>query len=187
MSTRLCFLAAFLVSAQVGGASAAQLCFAPPTTGGAMVIRHCEPVGPTYDEGWQGFGTSAAEACLTGTECGPVEGPTVWILSSSIESPHHSVEPLPPGISNLYLWLYCTAFQVSEAEFSLTGDIEVLSYTPLNGTDNTGSLPDFHVTAAGCPYGPIVFGTLEVQPAGATGIGEPVRESWGRVKARYAS
>ena len=187
MNRRSCILAVLLVSLPTGGAGAAQLCFAPPTTGGPMVIELCTPPGPNWDSGWQGFGTSAAEACHVGAECGPVEGPTVWYLSNSVESPHHSVEPLPPGRSMLYLWLYCTRDFVAGAEFSLTGDIDVLSYTPMNGTGNTGSLPDFHVTASGCPLGPIVFGALEVQPAGATAAGETTYESWGRVKARYAA
>jgi len=66
------------------------------------------------------------------------------------------------------------------------GDIEVVAYTPLNGTAAGGTLPDLTVTADGCPVGPTLVGALDVFVASATAAPEPVAESWGRVKARYA-
>lgn len=186
MSIRLrpaVILAALLLPAS---ASAVHLCFGPPAGGTEPVIVHCTPPGPEYEPGWQGFGTTWAEACLLGTDCLPWEGPTVWYLSRSDEAPHFVTGTLPAGPASLYLWLICSGAGVSEAEFSLAGDILVTGYTPLNGTSAGGTLPDVHVTAAGdCPAGPVLFGRVDVFVGSSTAVADPGHEAWGRVKARY--
>lgn len=183
-SLRLAVPAALLLLP--GPAGAAQLCFAPPSGGTAPVNVPCSPPGPAYDEGWQGFGTTSAEACLLGTDCLPWVGPTVWYLSRSDEAPHFCTGDLPAGPGALYLWLICSETGVAEAEFSLAGDdIAVTGYTPLNGTTASGTLPDLRVAAAGCPSEPTLFGRIDVVVGGTTAAGEPARERWGRVKAWY--
>lgn len=166
-------------------APAAQLCFGP-TSGGSMANVHCNPPGPTYSEGWQGYGTTAGEACLVGGEnvCW-IDGPTVFSVSRSITDPTLNDGPLPEGMSNLYIWLQCCHSWLSEATFSLSGDVDVVSFTPMNGFTNSGTLPDFHIAVTGCPVGPVVVGRLEVQVSGPTAVGEPDVSSWGRVKALY--
>lgn len=166
------------------GVPAAQLCFGP-TSGGSMANSHCVPVGPTYSEGWQGFATTAAEACLAGDACGPIDGPTVFSISRSATDPYLNEASLPEGTSTLYLWLNCCQFGLSEATFSLSGDIDIVSFTTTNGFTNSGPLPDFHIAVTGCPLGPMVVGLLEVQLSGPTAVGDWGVSSWGRVKALY--
>lgn len=166
------------------GAPAAQLCFGP-TSGGSMANVHCNPPGPTYSEGWQGYGTTAGEACLVGDACGTIDGPTVFSISRSITDPTLNDGPLPEGTSTLYLWLHCCHFGLSEATFSLSGDIDIVSFMPINGFTNSGTLPDFHLAVTGCPLGPVPVGLLEVQLSGPTSVDESAVSSWGRVKALY--
>ncbi len=183
-SLRLAVPAALLLLPGLAGA--AQLCFAPPSGGTAPGNVPCTPPGPAYDEGWQGYGTTAPEACLLGTDCLPWVGPTVWYLSRSDEAPHFVTGPLPDGPGALYLWLICSEAGVAEAEFSLAGvGMAVTGYTPLNGTSAEAALPDLRVAAADCPTGPRLFGRIDVVVGGATAAGEPAREPWGRVKASY--
>jgi hypothetical protein len=150
-----------------------------------MGNEHCGVPGPQYSEGWQGYATSTPELCFQGSWCSD-DYNTLWTLSRSSTNPYINLGALPAEPSTLYVWLACERYGMLGAAFSLQGDIEVLSVTPVFPVTNDATFPDFHLTFPGCPNGPFKAFWLEVQPGAPSSVGEP-RSSWGRVKSLYGS
>ena len=173
-------------------AEAANLCLAPSITYGENVTIDCTVPEPTaYENVWFGYETSDSalceseplrpdETCLYSDSC------YQWGISSSPSDPTIRRGPIVDG--QLYLWLECSGEHVpmqcpgslSAATLSLTGTLEVVKFTPLNGFLHLGPLPELLLAVGGCPSMPIVVGMITVQdPSPVDGT------SWGEAKAAY--
>jgi hypothetical protein len=185
--SRLLRLVASLAVLWACPVSAEQVCFAPSIEFGEFRVEHCETPQFNYAEGWQGYGTTEPEACLIGFQCPTIDGPTGLQISRSSTNPFLYFGELPEGVSDLYVWLVCENWGMAELAFSLTGDLELVSFTPMNGFVDQGSFPDVHLTIQGCPLGPVVVGRITVQNDFATSADGHESATWGRVKALYAN
>ncbi|HMB71806.1 MAG TPA: hypothetical protein VKU85_21015 [bacterium] len=168
---------------------AAQLCLAPLTASGWNISYLCSSPTLVVLNDWSGYDTNAIpcaagngqDDCIYGDL--PPEVGACWRISSSLTDPFANSGPLPPGEASLYLWLvYSSYYGIQAAEFSLEGDLNVVSVTAMNGsliTHPGGNSRELQIAAGGCPqYAPLALITV----SGTTGIDGT---SWGRVKSGY--
>ena len=98
-------------------------------------------------------------------------GKFVWTISGSDQDPFLLWEPPFLGESTVYLWMACDVsggYGAIEADMDFSGTLEVLSFTTLNGTSNSGTLPNVHLTFPSCQNG-FLAGSLTVRDS--TGAG----------------
>ncbi len=172
-------------------AHGADLCVAP-SSGGANLSADCT-VTEAYLNWWTGYGETPAELCENDgcdpgdIDCGcAADAGAHWSISRSAADPHDNVGTL--SSNTLYLWMACTAYHSwSATEFSLSGSLPVVSFTPMNGFQNAGSGADLLLSHEnGCldpDAGPFLTGIIQL--GAATAVDEPGFRSWGRVKAGY--
>ncbi len=169
---------------------AAGLCLGPSHPAGVNQTTACGVSGATVDNDWIGFDTSSdpcsfgagATGCIYGDP--PSEVAFCWSISSSAVQPFHNKGPVGPGVTSLYLWIVVANLEpFASSEFYLSGDLNVVSVTTLNGflvSHPGGDLREVRLSVIGCPFGPVLAARVDV--AGTVSVES---RSWGGVKARY--
>jgi hypothetical protein len=166
----------------VAASMAGELCLLLSASHGLNVSDNCLDLH-VFSNNWIGFRSGEGEPCY----CFPYndlcsEGGFGWTISSSPTDPFENRAAAPLGTGQLYLWYYCTneLRGLASAEFDLGGTMTVLNFTPMNGFINAGDATHLLLSAAGCPYGPVVAGAIQVSDL------VPVEsETWGRIKSTY--
>ncbi len=164
--------------------SSAELCFVP-STNGINQTQDCI-TGTWYDN--QGLGIGTDEFPCNNpfdANCNNLPPPNIqWSLSASSSDPwENTVE----DSSVLYLWYTCAmasgtgvAPELAAAEFGVSGDIDVLSFTPMPGFANVGTSTNLLIFVGGCPTPPMMVGEVGVE------FPTPVSQtSWGRIRSGY--
>jgi hypothetical protein len=186
MKRRLAVAAALLVAFPAFGS---ELCLVTSSNGLNATVG-CDQV--TNPNGAIGYSTGSAP-CQVGQGISPclVDLPSTstfaWTVSSSPTNALDNTGPIGPGVIDLYLWMFCEfgTNGMSAAEFALGGDLNVLSFTPVNGVLNAGTDVELRLAVGGCPQGPFVAGIITVQEQTAVGVEGVETAAWGHVKARY--
>jgi hypothetical protein len=163
---------------------AAELCIVPSSNGVNQTLD-CDGIWRRNET--VGFGTE-------GEPCGNHSSPACWglgtgyfqwTISASAGDPYVNVAEAP---DTLHLWCSCgvdeegddAGLDLSFAEFGVSGDLEVLEFTPGPGVLNSGTHDDLQLAIAGCRSGWVYVGALSVN------IPTPVSQSgWGRIKSTY--
>jgi len=168
---------------------AADLCLVPSSNGLNVTADCLAGAVPTDAVGY----SADSFPCQVGSGLNVcfVDSPTppdfAWTISSSAVDALQNTGAIGPDATDLYLWLFCTAGGgMSASEFALGGDLEVISFTPVNGALNAGTDTELRLAIGGCPQGPIPVGIITVQPQAAVGVdGIRTAAGWGHVKAGY--
>ncbi|HMB70217.1 MAG TPA: hypothetical protein VKU85_12930 [bacterium] len=165
-------------------ALAASVCIGPHSSG-QIEATPCQQLF-SYPTEWSGWGTTSGEHCGDTNFCTAVEwlpgyGSIGFSVSRSILDPFDTTGAATGG--TVYLWLACEwghGGGLASTRFSLSSDVSIASFTPVNGFLNSGTLPDVELTVAGCPFGPVLAGIIQLEDS--VGLD---RSGWGRVKALY--
>jgi hypothetical protein len=170
---------------------AGQLCLHPSSRSGANLSFDCD--GNAFPNDYIGYDSGGGVPCHTrldvADQCDLGIGrrdddpPLVYGFSISRSPSDPFVNRGPyEETTVLYLWYVCTREDgLSGAEFSFTGTMTPLEFTPLNGFMNAGTDADLILSATGCPSGPVVVGEILVRDA----ISPIAHLRWGRIKSRY--
>lgn len=98
-----------------------------------------------------------------------------WILSGSSINPFQAITAPFLGDRDVYLWMWCNSLGgATSAAMDVTGTLEVVSFAPLNGVVQSGTLPTLDLVFPGCMFdlaGSLV-GVLTVRDS--TGLGGEV-------------
>jgi hypothetical protein len=88
-----------------------------------------------------------------------------WTLSGSMHDPYVFTGAPFQGDRDLYLWLNCVLVDqgISGAEADLTGTLEVVGFSGLNGVINAGTLPTLQLTLPQCTFAPFLAGVVTVR------------------------
>ena len=171
-------------------AAADTLCFTP-SPAGLNASAECT-VNTVYPNDWAGYASDASERCTSVAGepafypcpqgAAPGTGsPFGFTLSRSAADPYDNFGPLAGTPATLYLWYPCALRGLAAAEFSVTGGLRVLSFTPMNGFLNAGTSTDLLLVSP-CVWAPVVAGRFLVEAP----VSSP-SSSWGRVKSLYRS
>jgi hypothetical protein len=96
-----------------------------------------------------------------------------WALSASDTDPAVQTAAPAAGVRSVHLWLVCTADDgAAAAEFDLdiTGDMQVLGFSPVAAVLNAGNETELLLAIGGCPSAPFRAGSFNVFSA-VDGVG----------------